>query len=261
MSILLSLLLCLSSPGATSNHRNESPSFATNQLQRLKVDDLRKRVISCVSPQLAGNIDASGTVFVAVLIGDDGSVRSAKPLSGASIISQPAVEAVKKWKFKPLTAKGKAQPFSGVLPIYVGWKTEEMERNCSDNDEAAIRAVLDAQAAAWNRGDVDGYMDGYDRSPNTEFVSGDTITRGWQQVLDRYKQRYDTRDKMGGLTFSDLKITVLSNDAALVLGRWRLQRVTSPSLRTNGEPHGTFTLLFRKTKAGWRIVHDHTSSA
>jgi len=120
--------------------------------------------------------------------------------------------------------------------------------------EAAIRAVLDAQAAGWNRGDLEGYMDGYDRSPNTEFVGGDNITRGWQQVLDQYKKRYNSREKMGTLTFSDLEITVLSKDAALVLGRWRLKHA-------NDEPHGTFSLLFRKTKAGWRIVHDHSSSA
>jgi ketosteroid isomerase-like protein len=120
--------------------------------------------------------------------------------------------------------------------------------------EAAIRAVLDAQRDAWNRGDLEGYMDGYDRSPQTEFVSGDTITRGWQTVLDRYKKNYNSREKMGVLTFSDLEITILSKDAALVLGRWRLKRA-------NDEPHGTFSLVFRKTKAGWRIVHDHTSSA
>src|SRR5205085_5390840 len=120
--------------------------------------------------------------------------------------------------------------------------------------QAAIRAVLDAQAAAWNRGDIEGYMDGYDRSPKTEFVGGDSIARGWQEVLDRYKKRYDTREKMGTLTFSDLEITMLSKDAALVLGRWRLNRA-------NDEPHGTFTLLFRKRKSGWKIVHDHTSSA
>jgi len=120
--------------------------------------------------------------------------------------------------------------------------------------ETAIRAVLEAQVAAWNRGDVERYMDGYDRSPNTEFVGGDSITRGWQQVLERYKQKYTSRELMGVLTFSDLEINVLSKDAALVLGRWRLKRA-------NDEPHGTFTLLFRKTKAGWRIVHDHSSSA
>ena len=118
----------------------------------------------------------------------------------------------------------------------------------------AIKAVLDAQAAAWNRGDLEGYMDGYDRSNSTEFVGGDTIDRGWQTVLDRYKKKYDSREKMGVLTFSSLEITILSKDAALVLGRWHLQRAKD-------EPHGTFTLLFRKTKAGWRIVHDHSSSA
>jgi len=118
----------------------------------------------------------------------------------------------------------------------------------------AIKAVMDAQAAAWNRGDLEGYMEGYDRSNNTEFVGADTITRGWQTVLDRYRRNYNSREKMGVLTFSDLEITILSKDAALVLGRWHLKRA-------NDEPHGTFTLLFRKTKAGWRIVHDHSSSA
>jgi len=140
-----------------------------------------------------------------------------------------------------------AIPFFLFLSISASAQPKERSR-------AAIRAVLEAQAAAWNRGDVEGYMDGYDRSPNTEFVGGDSITRGWQEVLDRYKKRYDTRAKMGTLTFSDLEITILSDDAALVLGRWRLQRA-------NDEPHGTFTLLFRKRKAGWKIVHDHTSSA
>ena len=124
----------------------------------------------------------------------------------------------------------------------------------SGRTKAAIRGVLEAQAAAWNRGDIEGYMDGYDRSPKTEFVGGDSITRGWQEVFDRYKQRYDSREKMGTLTFSDLEINILSKDAALVLGRWRLQR-------KKDEPHGTFTLLFRKSKSGWKIVHDHTSSA
>jgi uncharacterized protein (TIGR02246 family) len=119
---------------------------------------------------------------------------------------------------------------------------------------AAVRAVLDAQRDAWNRGDVEGYMDGYARSPNTVFVSGDNVTRGWQTVLDRYRKNYDSREKMGTLTFSDLEITPLGNDAAIVLGRWHLQR-------TKDEPHGRFTLILRRTKQGWKIVHDHTSSA
>src|SRR5204862_7442005 len=103
-----------------------------------------------------------------------------------------------------------------VIMIVVVLSTSAIaEPSNSGKDEAAIRAVLASQAAAWNRGDVEGYMDGYDRSPKTEFVGGDSITRGWQQVLDRYKQKYDSREKMGTLTFSDLEINVVSADAAL----------------------------------------------
>jgi ketosteroid isomerase-like protein len=119
---------------------------------------------------------------------------------------------------------------------------------------AAVHAILEAQRDAWNQGNIDGYMDGYARTPDITFVSGDSFTRGWQTVRDRYQKNYDTREKMGTLTFSDLETTVLSTDAAVTIGRWHLQLA-------NGEPHGRFTLIFRRTRQGWRIVHDHTSSA
>jgi uncharacterized protein (TIGR02246 family) len=115
-----------------------------------------------------------------------------------------------------------------------------------------VRAVLDAQEAAWNRGDIEGFMDGYARSPKTTFVSGDEVTRGWQTVRDRYAKKYDNREKMGKLTFSEVEITPLGDDAALVLGSWSLQR-------KDDRPHGKFTLLFRRLPEGWRIVLDHTS--
>ena len=117
-----------------------------------------------------------------------------------------------------------------------------------------INKVLKAQAQAWNRGDIDGYMQGYARAATTQFVSGDTLTRGWETVRDRYKAKYDSRDKMGTLAFADVKVTELAPDAAMAVGRWRLKR-------NNDQPHGRFTLLFRRSPEGWRIVHDHTSSA
>ena len=119
---------------------------------------------------------------------------------------------------------------------------------------ADIRAVLDAQAAAWNRGDIEGYMAGYARSSETVFISGDTVTRGWETVLGRYKKNYNTREKMGTLAFSDLEIKLIGKDAATAIGRWELTRA-------GDAPHGRFTLIFHRTKEGWRIVHDHTSSA
>jgi len=114
-----------------------------------------------------------------------------------------------------------------------------------------IRAVLNAQVAAWNRGDIDGFMDGYVRSDKLEFESGGKITRGWQTVRDRYHRKYDSRAKMGTLTFSDIKINSFNANHALVTGRWALRRKTD-------RPHGTFALTFRRTPAGWRIVHDKT---
>ena len=126
----------------------------------------------------------------------------------------------------------------------------------SDSQKAGIsleiRKVMNDQAAAWNRGDIEGFMEGYWRSEKLVFVSGENVTRGWQPTLDRYKKSYDTREKMGTLRFSDLEITVLSKDAAVVLGSWELTRQAD-------NPKGKFTLIFRKLKEGWRIVMDHTS--
>ena len=119
---------------------------------------------------------------------------------------------------------------------------------------AAVRAVLDAQRDAWNRGDIAGYMAGYSHSADITFLSGDSLIRGWQTVHDRYQRNYSSREKMGTLTFSDLETTVLSSNMVMVIGRWHLQR-------SNDQPHGRFTLIFRNSKQGWRILHDHTSSA
>jgi ketosteroid isomerase-like protein len=122
------------------------------------------------------------------------------------------------------------------------------------NAATQIRSVLKAQQDAWNRGDIDGFMNGYARSASTVFISEDTIRRGWQTVRDRYKQKYSNRAKMGTLMFSGVEITLLSSDSAVASGRWRLKRA-------NDQPHGRFTLILKRLPEGWRIVHDHTSAA
>ncbi len=123
------------------------------------------------------------------------------------------------------------------------------------NDEKAendIRKVMNEQVAAWNNGDIDGFMKGYWNSPEMTFVSGVNVTKGWQPTLERYKKGYDSKAKMGVLTFTDLDITILSKKSAVVLGKWSLQR-------EEDNPNGLFTLTFRKLKEGWRIILDHTS--
>jgi ketosteroid isomerase-like protein len=122
------------------------------------------------------------------------------------------------------------------------------------NSAAEIQSVLTAQQDAWNRGDIDAFMNGYARSASTVFVSEDEVGRGWETVRDRYRVKYSDRAKMGTLSFSEIEVTMLSSDAAVVLGRWKLKRAKD-------EPHGRFTLIFKRLPEGWRIVHDHTSAA
>lgn len=124
----------------------------------------------------------------------------------------------------------------------------------SKNDKigSEIRKVMDEQVSAWNRGDIDDFMKGYWNSPNMTFVSGDNVTKGWQPTLERYKKSYDSRAKMGILSFTDLEITVTSKESAVVLGRFTL-------VREKDKPTGMFTLNFRKFKDGWKIILDHTS--
>ena len=122
------------------------------------------------------------------------------------------------------------------------------------NSAAEIQSVLTTQQDAWNRGDIDAFMNGYARSASTVFVSEDEVGRGWETVRDRYRVKYSDRAKMGTLSFSEIEVTMLSFDAAVVLGRWKLKRAKD-------EPHGRFTLIFKRLPEGWRIVHDHTSAA
>ena len=123
--------------------------------------------------------------------------------------------------------------------------------------EKNIRAALNAQAAAWNRGDIEGFMAGYWKSEKTTFLSSSGVSRGWQALLDRYKRGYPDKKTMGTLAFSELEINLLGNNAAFIIGRWALDREKDGKL---DHPGGVFTLVARKFPEGWRIVSDHTSS-
>ena len=122
--------------------------------------------------------------------------------------------------------------------------------------QAAVRAVLDAQVEAWNRGDLEAFMAGYWRSPELVFCSGATVTKGWQATLERYRKRYQAEGReMGRLGFDAVEVLAMGPGAAAARGAWRLR------MSDGKQPHGLFTLLLRRTDGAWRIVHDHTSSA
>lgn len=121
-------------------------------------------------------------------------------------------------------------------------------------DAEAIRAVLDAQQAAWNAGDIEAFMQGYHQRSDVVFTSGGKIRRGWQDTLTSYRTRYVEGDhEMGRLDFADLEIQGLGPEAAVVLGHWAL--TDTPEA---GE--GVFTLVFTEHQGRWGIAHDHSSA-
>lgn len=119
-------------------------------------------------------------------------------------------------------------------------------------DEAAVLKVLTAQQVAWNKGDTEGFMQGYWQSDSLMFIGKSGITYGWQKTLENYKKSYPDTAAMGKLNFEFIEINRLSAIYYFVTGKWHLSR-------TVGNIGGSFTLLFRKIKGRWLIVKDHSS--
>ena len=123
-------------------------------------------------------------------------------------------------------------------------------------DEAEVAAVLDEQRAAWNEGNLDGFLAGYEESEALLFTSGGNIRQGYTETRDKYRARYgEARDTMGTLGFEVLDVRGLGacGDAAIVLGRWKLTNTPQAG-------SGVFSVILERQAKGWKIVHDHTSA-
>jgi len=118
--------------------------------------------------------------------------------------------------------------------------------------DQAIRRVMADQESAWNRADLEAFMDGYWKSDSLTFIGSRGITNGWQATLDSYKKGYPDAEAMGKLTFTILTLEILSPESAYVIGKWHLAR-------TKGELGGHFTLLWKNIGGKWVIVADHSS--
>jgi ketosteroid isomerase-like protein len=118
-----------------------------------------------------------------------------------------------------------------------------------------LEAMMRTAEAAWNRGDLDAFVLDYDDSPETTFI-GRTLTRGNRQaVLDRYRKSYPTRAAMGTLTYSEMQVREVSDGVMIMIGRFALKRATD----AGGDAAGRFTLVWKRTPKGWKIIHDHSS--
>lgn len=123
--------------------------------------------------------------------------------------------------------------------------------------ETAIRKVMDASVVAWANGDLPAFMETYEDSPDTIFVTGQGIVRGKPAIAARYAAQFGTGGpgKLGQLSFDVLEIRAIGSDHALMVGRYHLR----PSDPAKPEASGIFSLLFHERAEQWRIVCDHTS--
>ncbi len=119
-------------------------------------------------------------------------------------------------------------------------------------DQRAITNLLEKQRLAWNRGDLDGYMQSYWKSDSLLYVGKSGPKYGWKTTLENYKKNYPDDTAMGTLTFKIMQINIIDLKNAFVLGAWHLKREAD-------EPEGFFTLWLKRIKGEWKIVCDHTS--
>ena len=143
--------------------------------------------------------------------------------------------------------------FALVFTFVVAWAPLRAGAQSGVSSEQAIRQVLDDQAAAWSRGDVDAFMQGYAHSPQTAFV-GKTVEYGYDLILNRYKKAYANPTAMGQLSFANVAIRMLGPDYAVATGNFHLQRTQAGG----GDAGGIFSIVLAKTDAGWKVILDHS---
>ena len=124
----------------------------------------------------------------------------------------------------------------------------------TQGDLQKIKEVLSKQEAAWNQGDIFGFMLGYWQSEKLQFSSRDVTTYGWVNTYEKYQKNYPTNEKMGKLQFEIIDLKLMSDTTAIVNGKWELIRKSSEPLA------GGFVLTFQKFNNDWLIIKDVTTS-
>ena len=120
--------------------------------------------------------------------------------------------------------------------------------------ESLIEQKMNSQEDSWNRGDLEGFMNGYWHSDSLKFIGKSGLTYGWETTLANYKKSYPDTDAMGRLTFDNVSIEMIDSDVILVIGKWMLVR------KSLGDTlQGHYSLNWQKKDGDWVIVVDHSS--
>lgn len=162
---------------------------------------------------------------------------------------------------KQAEAPAPVDPAPAAKPVAPAAETPTLRLSAGDaapagdewSDEDAIRAALRAKQAAWNEGDIEGFMQGYWNNRELRYATGSTVVKGWNATRKHYRARHANPQQMGDLSFSDIDVNLLTERSAIVFGKWNLDD-------DGGARRGVFTMVFEKIDGAWRIVHDHTSA-
>lgn len=127
-----------------------------------------------------------------------------------------------------------------------------------EEDEADLRssveAMLDESAAAWNRGELDVFMDDYLDSDATTYIGASGVLRGFDAIRGRYASSFEPGAERDSLRFENVRARRLGAIDGLITARWVLHQEGTVT------GSGPVTLVVRHTSAGWKIIHDHSSA-
>lgn len=154
----------------------------------------------------------------------------------------------------PLRSRLYAAVLALLLIVTLSARAQDSQLKTATQQELDVIKVLLAQEAAWNKGDLETFIQAYKNSPDTLFITRQ-VFRGVGGMLEEYRHNYPTKAAMGTLAFSELEVHPLDENFAVVIGKYHLDR----NKKEGGNADGIFSLIFEKTDKGWKIIIDHTT--
>ncbi len=144
--------------------------------------------------------------------------------------------------------------FALIFAVTFATSAQDPQLKTASHQELDVIKVLLAQESAWNRGDLEAFIQGYKNSPDTLFITHQ-VFRGVDGMIEEYRHNYPNKAAMGTLGFSELEVHPLTEQFAVVIGKYHLER----GKKEGGNADGIFSLVFEKTDKGWKIIIDHTT--
>lgn len=143
---------------------------------------------------------------------------------------------------------------AGGCALVVAQNPEDNPLHMATRTELDVVKVLLAQEKAWNRGDMNAFMEAYKDSPETLLV-GHEIAKGFSEIGADYRRDYPNQPSMGNLGYSELEVHQLDDNFAVCIGHYHIDR----SKKDGGSADGIFSDVLEKTQDGWKIVLAHTT--